>query len=365
MKKSVISGVAAIVIIGGIFAVNSIMNNTAQNAVNEFIANANQESQFGHIASDSVQCSVLFSDNCVFDGFKFENTQIPERSFKATRMTISGIKSFINSEPNPKTLLPVGDTQVNVKAEGITTLDDQTLSDIIATESPKFYSALTDEIRTALEKNDFYIEVNAKNSVTPAILTSDDEVSLHFNTLPLLLSSQIKYTYTGDQSVLKDPNKAIHNQSNIFAILGNLVINNVSLSVEQGKHMFTDVFHGFYSNYIDKCTDKDRCIERSNSPLPKPYNSYDKPLTRSEFEDALVKVVDSKQGPLYQQIERVSSRTFFTPDEVHQIADFVVKGDRKIMITLVNKNNAPVLGFADVIGRGVHAIRNRVDIEIK
>lgn len=365
MKKSVISGVAAVVVIGGIFAVNSTMNNKAQLAVNEFIANANQESQFGKIATDDVQCSVLFSDNCVFNGFKFENAQNPERSFKATRMTISGIKSFIGSEPNTKTLLPVGETEVSVKAEDLSTLDDQTLNDIIATESPKFYSALTDEIRTALEKNDFYLEVNAKNNVTSASLTSDDEVSLHFNTLPLQLISQIQYTYTGDQAALKDPNQAIHNQGNIFAILGSLVINNVSVSVEQGKHMFTDVFHGFYTNYIEKCTDKDRCIERSNSPLPKPYDSYDKPLTKSEFEDALVKVVDSKQGPIYQQIERVSTSTFFTPDEVHQIADFVVKGDRKMKIKLVNKDNAPVLGFLDVIGRGVHALRNRVDVEIK
>jgi hypothetical protein len=34
-------------------------------------------------------------------------------------------------------------------------------------------------------------------------------------------------------------------------------------------------------------------------------------------------------------------------------------------INLVNKKNVPVLGFADVIGRGSSALRDRVSVEIK
>ncbi|MCE0493133.1 hypothetical protein [Vibrio salinus] len=365
MKKSVIGGVAAAVVIGGVFAVNSTMNSKAQNAVNKFIVNANQESQYGKITVDNIQCSVLFSDSCIFNGFKFENQGNPEQSFKAKSISISGIKSFIGREATHQSVLPVGKTQVDMKVEGIRSLDNQTLSDLIATESPKFYSALTDEIKKALKDNDFFIEANVKNDVSSASITSDDKVSLKFNHLPLSLTTQIKYTYTGDQSVLRDPQSAVHNQGNIFGILGSLVVNHVSVSVEQGKYMFTDVLHGFYSDYIDKCAEKEVCIQRSNASLPEPYNNQDKQLTKDEFEQALVKVVDSRQGEIYQQIERTSGRSFFTEDEIHQIADFVVKGDRTMKIKLVNKHNAPVLGFADVIGRGMHAIRNKVDVEIQ
>jgi len=369
MNKSVIGGIVAVVVIGGALVANNVMNTKAEEAVSKFIVNANQESDnhFGKLTSNDVTCSVLFSDSCTFNGLKFENYDTPEQSFDIEKLTVSGIKSYIGNIDNKsaKNIFPLGDTEIGVKMEGIRSLDGQTLNDMIASESPKFYSALTDDIKKELADNNFYIEAHVQNTVTSSSLTSDDDVTLRFNQLPLSFKSQIKYTYNGDLSIFRDPKAIMNNRSDIFGILGNLTLNNASVSVEQGQYMFTDVFYGFYKNHIDNCANADLCIARSNRAFPEPYNKYDKLLSKTEFEAALVNVVESKKGDIYQQFQRMTRHSLFTPDELHQLVEFMVKGDRAMTLRFVNKNNLPMLGFADVISHGMTSLRDKVNIEIK
>ncbi|MDC0609203.1 hypothetical protein OAP63_00580 [Vibrio sp.] len=368
MNKGVIGGIAAVVIVGGAFAANSVMNSKAEEAVQNLIADANQKSvsQVGKLSTEQVSCSVLFDDSCSLSGVQFSNYENPQQSFKVDMLTISGIKSYLAAASEGSDhALPMGKTNVGLTLKGISSLDGKTLNDVIATESPKFYSALTDDIKTALVDNAFHIQANVNNDVSSSRFISDDDVTLRFDNLPLSFKAQVKYTYNGDMAILNDPKAAMKNQANIIGLLSNFTVNNLSVAVEQGQYMFTDVFHGFYINYIDRCNDAERCTKRSNQPFPEPYNTYEKPLTSEEFEDALVKVVDSKQGDIYQQFERIASRSIFTPEELHKIAQFIVKGDTTMTIKLTNKNDAPVIGFADVIGRGMKSLRSKVDVEIQ
>lgn len=369
MNIKVIGGVLAVVVVGGGVYANSYLNKEAEENIQKAIVSANENmvNDIGNLDVENIQCSVLFGDQCVLNNVKMTSTETP---VEIGKMTVSGVRSLAKAygDYQGKTLL-YADTDVTVKLENITS-ERRSIGDIWKEEDGESYELLTDDIKQSLADNQLYVEAKVKNDVSKDKLVSDELFSVGLTDLPLSVKVGVKYTYNGDPALLADPDKLLAGKGrlDIFTLMNNFVLNNLSFDLEQGKQMFANIGHNLYVKEQKDCPDTNtmQCYKFAHSMFVEPYKSMDHALSQQEFHDALAKSVADKNSRLYGLASQFTEGAAFTPEEADRILNFMIDGGDSISINFANKQNTPMMGFADVfMTREPKLLRDKLTITVK